>query len=131
MSGFFGLEWTNNATIEVIIEEQGFNNSLAGYKNCKNANSYINMGGINATKEWVALYLKDATSRFQSMVEDLDWTIEDTYAAQTMCSYETVAYGYSAFCNLFTYDESASNIPMIFTLLGAMVSNLPQVELWA
>jgi hypothetical protein len=104
MSGFFGLEWTNNATIEVIIEEQGFNNSLAGYKNCKNANSYVNMGGINATKEWVAVYLKDATTRFQSMI-DLDWTIEDTYAAQTMCPYETVAYGYSAFCNLFTYDE--------------------------
>lgn len=27
------------------------------------------------------------------------------YAAQTMCPYETVAYGYSAFCNLFTYQE--------------------------
>jgi hypothetical protein len=30
MAGFFGLEWTQNATIEVIIEAEGFNNSLAG-----------------------------------------------------------------------------------------------------
>jgi len=105
LSGFFGLEWTQNATIEVIIEAQGFNNSLAGYDNCKNANTYRNMGGINATNEWVGIYLQNATKRFQSMVENFEWTIEDTYAAQTMCPYETVAYGYSAFCNLFTYDE--------------------------
>jgi hypothetical protein len=32
------LEWTNNATIEVIIEANGFNNSLAGYDNCNNSN---------------------------------------------------------------------------------------------
>lgn len=31
MAGFFGLEWTNNATLEVIIEQNNFNNSLAGY----------------------------------------------------------------------------------------------------
>lgn len=36
LSGFFGLEWTNNATIEVIIEWGGFNNSLAGYMGCPN-----------------------------------------------------------------------------------------------
>lgn len=105
MAGFFGLEWTNNATIEVIIEDRGFNNSLAGYDNCKNAYSFRNMGGMNATKEWVNVYLQDATRRFQSMIEDFDWTIDDTYAAQTMCPYETVAYGYSSWCDLFTYDE--------------------------
>ena len=26
------------------------------------------------------------------MIEGLDWTVEDTYAAQTMCPYETVCY---------------------------------------
>jgi hypothetical protein len=90
MSGFFGLEWTNNATIEVIIESQGFNNSLAGYNNCKNADSERNLGGVKATKAWVGVYLQNATRRFQSMLEGLDWTIDDTYAAQTMCPYETV-----------------------------------------
>ncbi|KAA8576720.1 hypothetical protein EYC84_006793 [Monilinia fructicola] len=103
---FFGLEWTNNATIEVIIESAGYNNSLAGYDNCPNANNYRSAGGSNATNQWVATYLQDATARFQSMVSpEFNWTVVDTYAAQTMCPYETVAYGYSAFCNLFTYQE--------------------------
>ncbi|PMD40070.1 phosphoglycerate mutase-like protein [Hyaloscypha variabilis F] len=105
MAGFFGLEWTNNATIEVIIEENGFNNSLAGYDNCKNSNNFRNAGGTTASNEWVAIYLQNATTRFQSMIHGINWTIADTYAAQTMCPCETVAYGYSAFCNLFTYTE--------------------------
>ncbi|KAE9381660.1 phosphoglycerate mutase-like protein [Stipitochalara longipes BDJ] len=105
MAGFFGLEWTNNATIEVIIEEDGFNNSLAGYDNCNNSNNFRNAGGRAASSEWVAIYLQNATTRFQSMIHGINWTIADTYAAQTICPYETVAYGYSAFCNLFTYTE--------------------------
>jgi hypothetical protein len=76
----------------VILEENGFNNSLAGYDNCNNSNNYRSAGGYNATREWVNVYLQDATKRFQSMIEGLDWTVEDTYAAQTMCPYETVCY---------------------------------------
>ena len=148
MSGFFGLEWTQNATIEVIIEAQGFNNSLAGYDNCKNANSFRNTGGLNATKEWVEIYLQDATKRFQSMVENFDWTIEDTYAAQTMCPYETVCLTLticsdrfnryrlrmgtvrSAICS-HTMNGLASSILTIYPSLVAMGSSHQQVELWA
>lgn len=90
MAGFFGLEWTKNATIEVIIESQGFNNSLAGYDNCNNANNFRNSGGVNATAEWVNIYLKDATERLKKDIQGFEWTIEDTYAAQNMCPYETV-----------------------------------------
>lgn len=66
------------------------------------------------------------------MVQGYDWDIVDTYAAQSMCPYETVstvgvttravqvmldtryirlttiyqaAYGFSRFCSLFTYEE--------------------------
>lgn len=56
VAGFFGLEWTNNATIEVIIEAKGFNNSLAGSKNCPNAAK--DNTGLNATYEWVDVYLQ-------------------------------------------------------------------------
>lgn len=28
-----------------------------------------------------------------------------SFSAQTLCPYETVAFGYSAFCDLFTYEE--------------------------
>lgn len=39
------------------------------------------------------------------MTKGFEWTIEDVYAAQSMCPYETVAYGFSKFCDLFTYEE--------------------------
>ncbi|KAK3328849.1 phosphoglycerate mutase-like protein [Apodospora peruviana] len=103
MAGFFGLEWTNNATIEVIIEEAGFNNSLAGYLNCPNGRK--GNSGQDAATAWINNYLANATTRLAPLVEGYEWTIGDTYAAQTMCPYETVAYGYSRFCDLFTYDE--------------------------
>ncbi|KAH7358798.1 histidine acid phosphatase [Plectosphaerella cucumerina] len=103
LAGFFGLEWTNNATIEVIIEDSGFNNSLAGYLNCPQAWSHNT--GKTASLEWQSHYLKDATKRLQGMIKGLDWTTNDTFAAQTMCPYETVAYGYSRWCDLFTYEE--------------------------
>ncbi|KAK3935985.1 3-phytase A [Diplogelasinospora grovesii] len=103
MAGFFGLEWPQNATVEVIIEEAGFNNSLAGYLNCPNA---WRVGtGQAAARIWINNYLQNATARLSALVDGYDWTIEDTYAAQTTCPYETVAYGYSRFCDLFTWDE--------------------------
>lgn len=105
MAGFFGLEWTNNATLELIIEANGFNNSLAGYKNCPNSVNFRNTGGLNATQVWKEIYLKSATARIQKLITGYEWTIEDSYAAQSLCPYETVAYGYSAFCSLFTYEE--------------------------
>ncbi|KAK5990688.1 3-phytase A [Cladobotryum mycophilum] len=103
MAGFFGLEWTNNATIEVIIEAAGFNNSLGGSLNCPNAHTKTKWD--ESRIPWLNIYLKDAQSRFQAMTEGFEWTIKDVYAAQSMCSYETVAYGYSKFCDLFTYEE--------------------------
>lgn len=47
LAGFFGLGWTNNATLELIIEQQNFNNSLAGYYQCNNSNAAVSQGGKN------------------------------------------------------------------------------------
>ena len=107
LAGFFGLEWTNNATIEVIIEgdEANWNNSLAGYDNCNNSNAAVNAGGANASIVWENVYLKNATQRLRALSGNYNWTIADSYNAQTLCPYETVAFGYSAFCDLFTYEE--------------------------
>jgi hypothetical protein len=114
------MDRTNNATIEVIIEEAGFNNSLAGYWGCPNSQN--DNGGKEMTQVWVSHYLQDgtfitlqlslyiltfvlATDRLSKMIEGMKWTIADTYAAQTMCPYETVAYGFSKFCDLFDWKE--------------------------
>jgi len=105
LAGFFGLQWTQNATLELIIEGPHFNNSLAGYFRCDNANKGVSAGGTNATTQWVSVYLANATSRLQAMIPGFNWTLADSYNAQSMCAYETVALGYSAFCDLFTYEE--------------------------
>jgi hypothetical protein len=105
MTGFFGLDWVKNATLEVIIEQNTYNNSLAGYYECPNANTGISTGGDNASAIWQSIYLADATTRFKGMISGYNWTLADTYSAQSACAYETVAFGYSAFCNLFNFTE--------------------------
>lgn len=51
------LRRPRNATIEVIIEEAGFNNSLAGYLNCPSgAGQHV---GDDARKIWVSNYLQN------------------------------------------------------------------------
>lgn len=79
MAGFFGLEWTNNATLEVIIEQSGFNISLAGYDNCNNSNLPVAAGGTNASTVWENIYLKDATARFNAMSPHFTWNVSDVY----------------------------------------------------
>ncbi|KAL9127938.1 MAG: hypothetical protein Q9217_003274 [Psora testacea] len=105
MAGFFGLEWTRNASLEPIIEGDYFNNSLAGYDNCNNSNLAVAEGGTNASTQWQNVYLQNATKRLQSLSGNFQWNISDAYNAQTLCPYETVAFGYSAWCDLFTYEE--------------------------
>ncbi|KAF2206081.1 3-phytase A precursor [Delitschia confertaspora ATCC 74209] len=103
LAGFFGLGWTQNATLEMVIEEDGFNNTMAGYKACNRSNWDV---AYNATVEWASVYLVDAHSRIKGMISgDLEWTLEDTYNSQALCAYETVALGFSHWCGLFTYEE--------------------------
>jgi hypothetical protein len=105
LAGFFGLQWTTNATVELIIEQNTFNNSLAGYYQCPNANLPVSAGGTNASAQWASVYLVNATARIAPLIKGYKWTLTDSYNAQSLCAYETVALGYSAFCSLFTYEE--------------------------
>ena len=125
MAGFFGLEWTNNATLELIIEEEYYNNSLGGGLACNNSNTWVSTGGTNASVIWENEYLANATARLKELADGYNWTVADTYnvsvffpvsspshslmlitpQAQSLCPYQTVAYGYSQSCDLFTYPE--------------------------
>ncbi|KAF2714013.1 phosphoglycerate mutase-like protein [Pleomassaria siparia CBS 279.74] len=103
LSGFFGLGWTQNATLELVIESAEFNNTMAGYKLCRNSNWEV---AYEAVLQWAGVYLKDAHNRITGDLEgDLDWTIEDTYNAQALCAYETIGLGFSHWCGVFTYEE--------------------------
>ncbi|PSK35977.1 Acid phosphatase [Elsinoe australis] len=107
LAGFFGLQWTQNATLELVIENNTgiWNNTLAGYDNCNNSNTGVSRGGTNASVEWYKIYLEDATARLNKLAPGFNWTAADSYNAQSLCAYETVALGYSAFCDLFNFQE--------------------------
>ncbi|KIM64631.1 hypothetical protein SCLCIDRAFT_1213134 [Scleroderma citrinum Foug A] len=115
--GFFGWPLDGKYEQVIMIEAHGFNNSLAPDQACPNANApgkadrsrtYVN--------EWKNRYLKDATARLQTEInpsvkangergEGLVLTVDEAYKMQLLCAYETVALGYSKFCELFTEEE--------------------------
>jgi hypothetical protein len=66
-------------TLEPIIEQNGFNNTLAGYFQCNNSNTYVSTGGNNASLIWESIYLKNATARLKKLAGGYNWTVADTY----------------------------------------------------
>jgi hypothetical protein len=67
LAGFFGWKWKENATLEVIIDWTGFNNSLAASNRCPNTNKSLALTGDEAAAEWARIYLADPTRRFQKI----------------------------------------------------------------
>lgn len=58
--------------------------------------------------QWVPLYLGDATARVQKYAPaGFTFNVNDTYAMQSLCAYETGFIGMSDFCGLFTQNEWA------------------------
>jgi len=91
---------------------------------CPNANdSKKSDRGVWYLQKWAAIYLADALARLQAQISGYTLTIEDVYTMQQTCAYEvflnifpiysvlmihvlqTVALGYSKYCELFTEDE--------------------------
>ncbi|KAG2369438.1 hypothetical protein BDR07DRAFT_1477047 [Suillus spraguei] len=106
-AGFFGLRtYETDYHQEIIIESDGFNNTLAPYETCTNANSEDvgNFGGIQGDI-WADIYLKSARKRLQPLIRGFNLTTSRLIAMQETCAYETVALGYSEFCDLFTEEE--------------------------
>lgn len=91
----------------MIIEEDGFNNTLAPYDTCTNANvEDIGYFGDAIVDQWSDIYLAGALKRIQGFVKgNLTLTISDMGAMQQSCAYETVELGSSDFCDLFTAEE--------------------------
>ncbi|PCH33845.1 phosphoglycerate mutase-like protein [Wolfiporia cocos MD-104 SS10] len=105
--GFFGVpDYLTSYHEEIIIEANGYNNTLAPYETCTNANNDVggNIGGY-ASGNWTQIYLNKTTERLQPYMSGFNLTADYVYAMQALCTYETVALGYSAFCGLFTEEE--------------------------
>ncbi|KAF8998408.1 histidine phosphatase superfamily [Cyathus striatus] len=105
-AGFFGVQTYQQDYHQLImIESQGFNNSLDPSSMCPNANDNISAFGTTQGNKWAEIYLQPTLKRLQPFVEGLDLEVADLNAMQQLCAYETVALGYSAFCEIFTEEE--------------------------
>ena len=93
-------------TVEIIIENDGSNNTGAPYDVCTNAD-VVSRGSIGSTAaDKFASHAFDGTlSRLQGQIQGVNFTSTDIIAMLQLCSYETDALGYSAFCKLFTEEE--------------------------
>ncbi|KAF2860705.1 phosphoglycerate mutase-like protein [Piedraia hortae CBS 480.64] len=108
LAGFFGLDWTQNATLVLGIETfdgASWNNTLSGSVGCNNSYSFRANAGNNASAAWNKIYLADAVTRLNKLSPGFNWTTSQAYNAQQLCAYETVALGFSSFCDLFTFSE--------------------------
>ncbi|KAF8191057.1 histidine phosphatase superfamily [Mycena galopus ATCC 62051] len=105
-AGFFGVQEYQNDYHQLIeIEAQGFNSTLAPYDQCPNANNAISAAAANFTNQWESIYLADAQKRLAPHLTGFTLNTTWLFAMQQTCAYETVALGYSAFCDLFTEEE--------------------------
>ncbi|KAF5386513.1 hypothetical protein D9757_005874 [Collybiopsis confluens] len=104
--GFFGYPLEGRYQQSITVEFPGFNNTLAPYDTCTNANKgNVGNRGTWYVKRWSQIYLNETRERIQAQLEGYELAIEDVYAMQHTCAYETVALGYSKFCELFTREE--------------------------
>lgn len=121
--GFFGPSFqrvpdpkltslTNGSLFDVVIIPEGGteNNTLASYDSCfaDDLPFVGDIGDRDLITQYVPLYLKAATARLQQYApQGLTLNVNDTYAMQSICAYETGYIGQSDFCGLFTADEWA------------------------
>jgi len=102
----------NGSLFDVLIIPEGGteNNTLASYDSCfaddlpKNGD----IGDRDLLFQYVPFYLANATRRMQQYAPaGFRFSINDTYAMQSICAYETAYIASSDFCKLFTEDEWA------------------------
>ncbi|PYH51641.1 histidine phosphatase family protein [Aspergillus niger CBS 101883] len=106
LAGFFHLDWDEHVNLLAMIEEKNFNSSLQAKNACPNAMkiSFDDYVSDTVTK-WKTHYLSHRTHHLNYLSTDYHWTSNDSFNAQTLCAYETVALGYSPWCSLFTFPE--------------------------
>jgi hypothetical protein len=103
-AGFFGVpEYLDQVSIEILVETPGLNNSGAPYETCVNSN-VPSRGSIGSTvaARFANNAFNQTIARLQSQASGITITPTDAIAMLQLCSYETHALGYSAFCPLFT-----------------------------
>ncbi|EPQ60549.1 phosphoglycerate mutase-like protein [Gloeophyllum trabeum ATCC 11539] len=106
-AGFFGVQtYQTDYHQLIIIEEDGYNNTLAPWNACPNNNAEnIGYYGDSLQEQWIEQYLTPTLKRVAPLIQGFNLTITDLYHMQQACAYETVALGFSDFCSVFTQEE--------------------------
>lgn len=106
-AGFFGVpEYLDQVNIEILVETAGLNNSGAPYETCTNADvSSRGSIGSTAATAFASGAFNATLERLNAQVTGIKFTATDAIAMLQLCSYETNALGYSAFCGLFSQQD--------------------------
>lgn len=105
LQGMFANKWHSQTELEVQIEAPGFNTTLAPNFACPRAGREETEPGIAWGKEWYVAYLGDAVKRLAPHAQGVQLDAQLLNSMQQLCSYDTVAFGRSDFCRLFTAQE--------------------------
>jgi hypothetical protein len=66
-----------------------FNNTLAPYKTCPNANDPLKADrGRAKVAQWAGVYLAGAVGRLRPLIKGYELQVEDVYVLQQLCAYE-------------------------------------------
>ncbi|TBU46091.1 phosphoglycerate mutase-like protein [Dichomitus squalens] len=105
-AGFFGVQQYQSSYHQVIvIEDDPFYDALTPWDACPNSgNDNANLG-IIAAGNWSQIYLNKTVARLQKHIDGIELDVSTVQSMQQLCAYETVALGYSEFCDLFTEEE--------------------------
>jgi hypothetical protein len=106
-AGFFGVpEYLDQVNIEILVENSTVNNSGAPYDVCTNSN-VASRGSIGSTvaSAFANNAFNATLARLNAQISGLNFTPTDAIGMLQLCSYETHALGYSAFCDLFTQED--------------------------
>lgn len=95
-AGFWGNPWPDKTDFEVQIEENHFNTTLAPNFACSAAAESF------AVQDYVKEYLAQTTAELQKHAKNVKLTPMLVHGMQQLCSYDTVAFGQSPFCGLFS-----------------------------
>lgn len=105
LQGMWGAKWHSMTDVEVQIEAPGFNTTLAPNFACPASARPDTAPGFRWNKDWTQDYLRSAVDRLKGHVQGLELNQDHLYSMQQLCSYDTVAFGRSDFCGLFTQQE--------------------------
>lgn len=108
-TGFFGLDWTNKTSLEVISEgsELGADTLTPG-DTCPRYLEDEEEGwakGWKSMHKYRATYFPSVRQRLSKQNPGLELSDDELYAMQEMCGFETTVRGSSHWCDVFTRDE--------------------------